>query len=312
LLLVIELDHRASGDAATGRHLQALERRVDARPDQAKLPAPIVRGEIMATLAQTPPAPASATGDDRFFLRAAIVMALTIAAGFSLQLAMGRSSFHSPPLVHAHAIVFMGWVTLYLLQNVFVATGNMALHRRLGWIGAGWMVAMVVLGCWVTVAMVRRGQVPFFFRPLQFLVFDPMTVFTFAGLTAAAIALRRRTDWHRRLHYCGMSLLLGPAFGRLLPMPLLQPWAFEAVFAALMIFPVVGVVSDLRRTGHAHPAWRWGIAVMVGSLLLTEAITYSPVGSALYRAVVAGSHGAAVPPLDFAAPPAGPQITGRA
>ena len=263
----------------------------------------------MATIAEAPRI--GLVPDERFFLRASFAMALVIAAGFSLQLATGRSSFSSPPLVHAHAIVFMGWVTLYVLQNAFVATGNIALHRKLGWIGSFWVVAMVVLGCLVTVAMARRGQVPFFFRPLHFLVFDPMTVFAFAGLTYAAIALRRRTDWHRRLHFCGMSLLLGPGFGRLLPMPLLQPWAFEATFAALMLFPLAGVIADLRRNGRVHPAWRWGIGVMLGALLLTEAITYSPVGTALYRAVVAGSPGAAVPPLDFAAPPAGPQITGR-
>src|SRR4051794_14388516 len=265
----------------------------------------------MATLAETETARVSPSSDDTFFVRGAVLMALTIVAGFSLQLAMGRSTFASPPRVHAHAIVFMGWVTLYLLQNFFVARGNLALHRRLGWIGAGWAVGMVVLGCWVTVAMVRLGHVPFFFRPLHFLVFDPMTVFTFAGLTAAAIALRRRTDWHRRLHYCGMSMLLGPAFGRLLPMPLLQPWAFEATFAAVMIFPIVGVLADRRRSGRDHPAWRWGIGAMIGSLLLTEAITYSPVGAALYRGIVAGSRGAAVAPLDFAPPPAGPLMTGR-
>jgi hypothetical protein len=236
---------------------------------------------------------------------------VTIVAGFSLQLAMGRSTFASPPLVHAHAITFMGWVTIYLLQNIFVATDRMALHRRLGWVAAGWMIAMLVLGCLVTAAMVRRGQVPFFFRPLQFLVFDPMTLFAFVGLTGAAIVLRRRTEWHRRLHYCGMSLLLGPAFGRLLPMPLLQPWAWEAAFAVCLVFPIVGMWADVRRSGHVHPAWHWGIGVMIGALFVTEAITYSPVGGALYRAVAAGSPGAAVAPLDFAAPPAGPLITGR-
>jgi hypothetical protein len=165
---------------------------------------------------------------------------------------------------------------------------------------------MLILGCMVTVAMVRRGQVPFFFRPLQFLVFDPVTLFGFAGLTVAAILLRRQTDWHRRLHFCAMSLLLGPGFGRLLPMPLLAPWAWEATLAVCMIFPVVGVVWDVRRTGKIHPAWGWGLGVMAGCLLVTEAITYSPVGDALYREVAAGSPGAAVAPLDFAAPPAGP------
>jgi len=254
----------------------------------------------MATIAQRPVTPA---GEERFFLRAAIAMAITVVAGFSLDLVMGRSTFASPPLLHAHAITFMGWVFIYLLQNFFVATGRTDLHRRLGWIGAFWIAAMIVLGLAVSVAMVRRGGVPFFFQPLQFLVFDPIILLTFAGLTYAAIAMRRQTDWHRRLHYCAMSLLLGPAFGRLLPMPLLQPWAYECTFAAVMIFPAVGVWSDVRRNGHVHPAWRWGILTLIGSFLLTEAITYSPVGGALYATVTAGSPGAAVPPLAFPAPP---------
>lgn len=263
----------------------------------------------MATLAQQPFEPA--LGDERFFLRGAIVMTLVIVAGFSFQLAMGRSTFASPLRVHAHAIVYMGWVAIYLMQNIFVATDRMALHRRLGWIAAVWLLPMVVLGFVVTVEMVRRGQVPFFFRPLHFLVFDPVTVFAFAGLTIAAILLRRQTKWHRRLHFCGMSLLLAPAFGRLLPLPLLQPWAWEASFLAAMLFPVVGAWSDVRRSGQVHPAWRWGIAAIVGAFVLTEAITYSPVGTSIYRAVTEGTPGAGVPPLDFAPPPAGPLMTGR-
>ena len=263
----------------------------------------------MASIAQ--PIPVAPTSDDRFFVRGAIVIALTIVAGFSLQLAMGRSTFYSPPLVHAHAIIFMGWVVIYLTQNLLIGSGRLDIHRKLGWIALGWLGPMVLLGCLVTLAMVRGGRVPFFFRPLQFLVFDPVTLFFFAGLTITAVVYRRQTDWHRRLHFCGMSLLLGPAFGRLLPLPLLQPWAWEAAFAAGLLFPLAGIVADVRRTGSVHPAWRYGIGAMLACLVLTEAITYSPVGTALYRAVTADSAGAAVAPLEFAAPPAGPLVTGR-
>jgi hypothetical protein len=263
----------------------------------------------MATLAQHPFAPT--VGDERFFLRGAIVMALTIVAGFSFQYMMGRSTFASPPRVHIHAFFFMGWVAIYLLQNIFVATGRMQLHRRLGWIAAFWIVPMVVVGFVVTVVMVRQGHVPFFFRPLQFLIFDPVTVLTFAGLTVAAVRLRKRTEWHRRLHFCGMSLLLGPAFGRLLPLPLLQPWAWEAAFAATMLFPIAGVVADIRRSGRIHPAWHWGIATMIGALVVTEAITYSPLGASIYDVATQGSPGASIAPLDFAPPSAGPLMTGR-
>lgn len=257
----------------------------------------------MATRAAPLPTPVS--NDDRFFLGAAIAMAVLIAAAFSLQLAMGRSSFASAPVVHAHAIVFMGWVAIYLTQNALVATGNIALHRRLGWVAAGWTVLMVITGCAVTVAITQGGRTPFFFRPQHFLVFDPVTLIFFVGLTIAAIRLRHQTQWHRRLHFCAMALMLGPAFGRLLPMPFIIPFAFEGTFLATLLFPVAGVVADLRRTGHVHPAWGWGIGAMFACMAVIVAITYSAVGDAIYAAVTAGTPGAARPGLDFGPLPPG-------
>jgi hypothetical protein len=248
----------------------------------------------------------AATGarQDRFFLHTSIAMAAVVVAGFSLQLAMGRSSFGAPPIVHAHAIVFMGWVAIYVAQNALAATGSVAVHRRLGWVAAGWAVAMVVLGIAVTVRLVRLGQAPFFFAPVQFLVLNPVLILSFAGLTAAAIVNRRRTEWHRRLHYAGMALLLGPAFGRLLPMPLLVPYAYEVDFLAVLIFPAIGIIADLRRTGRVHPAWWWGLGTIVASTVLVDAITYSSAGDALYRAVTAGSPGAQLSPYAYPPPPA--------
>ena len=257
----------------------------------------------MATVADRAPAPMGA--DHRFFVGGAVAMTLLIVAGFSVNVGTGRSSFDAPLLLHAHAVVFMGWLGIYLLQNIFAATGRTALHKRLGWLAAVWIAPMLVLGFAVTLAIVRRGEVPFFFRPLPFLIFDPVALLTFAGLTGAAIVLRRQTDWHRRLHFCAMAMLLGPGVGRLLPMPLMTPWAWEASFIVCLLFPLAGVAADLRRSGRVHPAWGWGIATLVGSVLLTEAITYSPAGQAIYRVAVAGSPGAAVPALAFPAPPPG-------
>jgi hypothetical protein len=247
------------------------------------------------------------TGDGQlFFLIAAIAMVGVTVAGFSVQLALGRSSFEAPPLVHAHAVVFMGWLVIFLLQNILIATGQVRLHRPLGWIAAAWMVPMLVLGWLVTENMIRQGNAPFFFKPLQFLVFDPVSLITFVGLTIAAIGFRRSTAWHQRLHYCAMAILLGPGIGRLMPLPLLMPWAWEATFVATLIFPLIGVVADLLRNGRVHPAWGWGIAAMMAMFLAVQAITYSPVGTTLYEAVTAGSPGASVDPLAFPAPPGPP------
>ena len=239
----------------------------------------------------------------RFFLVSAIAMALVLVAGFSFQLAMGRSTFASPLPLHLHALLFFGWTFFYLLQTALVATGSSAVHRRFGWLAVVWVPAMLFMGIYVTVMVVRRGATPFFFEPLYFLVMNPMTLVAFAGFTTAAIVLRRRTQWHRRLMFCGMALLTGPGFGRLLPMPLLIPYAGWATFAAVMLFPIAGVVRDLRSEGRVHPAWWWGIGAIVAMQVSIDLISRSGVGTAIYDAALKGSPGASVPPLAFPPPP---------
>lgn len=263
----------------------------------------------MATLAQDRIVPA--TGDERFFLKCAIAMAAIIVAGFSFQLWMGRSTFASPIRVHVHAVLFMGWMTIFVLQNILVTVGRVDLHRKLGWVAAVWMVAMVISGFLVTVAMVRNGVVPFFFRPLHFLIFDPVTILAFAALTVAAVAMRRQTDWHRRLHFAGMGLLLAPAFGRLLPMPFLPPYAWEVTFLVCVVVLAIIMALDTRRRGSLHPAWKWGVGAWLAAFVTIEALTYSPAGLAIYDAVVAGHPGAAVDPLAFPPQPEGSLMTGR-
>jgi hypothetical protein len=238
------------------------------------------------------------TSDHGFFLKMAAAIAVTIVLGFSTQLALGRSTFAAPPLVHVHAVVFFGWVGFYVLQSALVARGSVALHRRLGWIGAGWAAVIVLLGITTTVAMVRRGTTPFFFQPGYFLFMNCLTVLAFGGLVAAAIRLRRRTEWHRRLLLCAMAILTGPAFGRLLPMPLLIPHGGWGVFACVMLFPLVGALAD-RRRGRVHPAYWWGMGVIAGTQLLIGAIAASGAGVAAYHAVAARSAGDAIDPLLF-------------
>ncbi|WP_241216768.1 hypothetical protein [Sphingomonas koreensis] len=238
--------------------------------------------------------------DDGFFLWSAFAMAAVLVAGFSLHLAAGRSSFGAPLYVHAHAFIFFGWVAIYCTQAVFATRGPLELHRRLGWVAVGWVVAMVVAGIGITVLRIRAGLTPFFFRPQHFLIANPLMVTLFAGLTVAAVRMRRRTDWHRRLHMCAMIALLGPGFGRLLPMPLMIPWSYQIASLPGLLFLAAGMIGDYRRDGRVHPAWWWGLGAFLGVMILTELIVYSPLGSAIYRAVTAGSPGAVAAPLDFA------------
>lgn len=254
----------------------------------------------MATAAFTRPRDADSPG---LFLGMAIAMAVVIVLGFSLSLAMGRSSFGLPLWVHAHAVTFFGWLVLFLLQTSLIAAGNRRFHRWLGWIGAGWSMAIVVVGTLTTIWSVRLGRTPFFFTPAFFIVLDPASALAFFGLTMAGIVQRRNTGWHRRLIVCGMAELTGPGYGRFLPVPFVIPYAGWLVFAAILLIPVVGATIDWRRRGRLHPAWVAGIGTIVSVHVALVLVSSSPIGSAIYRAVTAGSPVADVDPQAYPPPP---------
>ena len=122
----------------------------------------------------------------RFFLFMAIAIALTVIVAFSLFLAAGISSFGSPWWVHVHAVTFMAWIGFYVLQNTLVFRNDIALHRRLGPIGAGYAVWMVLVGLVLTPLTLAVGRSPPFFTPAYFLALDWINILAFGGLFYAA------------------------------------------------------------------------------------------------------------------------------
>lgn len=232
---------------------------------------------------------------DPFVRTATLLMALTLLAGFTAQFLAGRSSFAARPLVHIHGLAFFAWVGLFAAQVWLVRAGNRVRHRQLGLVGAAWMPVLIVLGTALTVDVVQRGTTPPFFSAQHFLVANPLSVLCCAGLTAAAIACRRAPDWHRRLHVGALALLMGPGLGRLLPMPLLGPYAFEIAALAGLGFIVAGMVWDVRTRGRVHPAWSWSLAVGLLWLVAAQAIAHGPLGDGLYAWVTRGTPGASNP-----------------
>lgn len=258
----------------------------------------------MATLA---PAQSHTSEADNFFRTLAILMAVTVVAGFSVQFLARRSSFAARPLVHMHGLAFMAWVGLFVTQAWLATHGPISLHRRLGWIGAGWVVVLLVMGSLISIDVTQRGTAPFFFQPQNFLIANPLSAIVFAALAWTAIRLRRQTDWHMRLHICAMTAIIGPAFGRLLPMPLLIPYAFEIAGLVGLLFPIAGMIRDWRKYGRVHPAWYWGVGAFLAVIPVSHLIANSAMGDAIYAAVTAGHPGAAVPGLEFAPPPIMPE-----
>lgn len=225
----------------------------------------------MATLAQV------GTRDQSFWQKMTIGIALFIVFGFAQFGARGMVDYRGAPVyLHLHAVVMIAWLALTVVQATLVARDNLALHRRLGWIGAGLVTVVIVMGGVVSFRALQTHHFPPFFTTPFFLALTVVELLAFTGMMVAAIRRRRETEWHRRLMIGALVLLMEPALGRVLPMPLLMPWGEWATLAVQLGVLVLVARHDRKTLGAIHPATTVSMLVVALTHGLFELLAVSP------------------------------------
>ena len=214
-------------------------------------------------------APLARPGQRWFWLAGALFAALVVFVGFSPTFYL-RNMFGTPQLSTlklVHGTVFSAWVVLFVVQTWLVATNRRDAHRTLGAFGALLLAAMCVVGYQMAIESGRRGFTPDPAKvsALSFMAVPLFDLGVFALLVLAALLLRARSDWHKRLMLVATLSLLPPAIARVAlqfpPLPVL-PIAFGGT--ALVIVAAMGLDGvTLRRL---HPAMLWGGLIVILSL----------------------------------------------
>ncbi|MEE4154994.1 MAG: hypothetical protein V2I27_12610 [Erythrobacter sp.] len=227
--------------------------------------------------------------ENRFFKRSAIVLIAIAALGFLVfNLAGITDIFSMPSATHVHAAVMSAWLVVFAMQVLLATSGNIALHRRLGWFGAGLALASVLTGFWTISATFGAGRVPGIFPPGYFLMLGYCNITLFAAFVAAAIAMRKRTDWHKRLMLGSLVMIYEPVLGRTLPFFIIPALggpeaAFPAIlanreafelfrFAVHIAIALALLLFDRRASGRVHPATWLMVAGVVTIYVLANGI----------------------------------------
>lgn len=242
----------------------------------------------MTTAAMTPSY--TAVHDQRFFTRLAIGMAAIIVFSFAQWALRGFVSPAAAPVwVHLHGVAMLSWLGLLVAQGVLAGTGNAALHRTLGWLGVALVLCIAVLGVFTAQRAIQLHRVPPFFTNAFFLALTHVEALAFALMVAAGIALRRRTHWHRRLVLGATIIVMEPAFGRLLPAPVLGP-VLEPILELALQLGVLSIIArhDLRQTGTIHPATRVIAIALIVITATINALSVFPPFVSLAESIAAG------------------------
>ena len=222
----------------------------------------------MASLSQTVPAPAArklATKgngflEQYFYLAMSLLFATIVVTGFSRT--VNQNLFHPaiprPFLLWVHGAAFSGWILFYILQSALVRSGNVKVHRKLGWIGAGLGALMLPLGVTIAIIMTRFDAVQLHQPDPTFLSIPFYDMLAFAVMVGLAIAWRRKPELHRRLLFLATCSLLDAPFGR---------WDFifyhYLFFVALDGVALLGVLRDLIVDRSVHAVFRYALPLMI-------------------------------------------------
>jgi hypothetical protein len=231
-----------------------------------------------------------------FYISVGIVVILLGIAGFGPSL-IDQSRRFAPITTSliAHGASTAAWLVLFLSQATLVATGRVAVHRRLGWIGPAIVAAIVVFGVLITIEGAFRvsdlsGDVTRLWLPpgapppteAEAItgIWGPLGVLLdFSILVAAGLWFRHRPEVHKRimvfslvpLAFESIMHLSGALVGRV-PAP--QSVLIGIWLTASLLLLAVPAIHDKVSTRRIHPVSVWLPILYVAWFLLCQTVIF--------------------------------------
>jgi hypothetical protein len=220
---------------------------------------------------------------DRFYVRIAAVFLIVGLVGFAptYWVPMLRGTLVAPPLAHVHALLFYGWLLLFLKQSSLAASGRLVRHREMGVLGVAVATSMCFVGLAMAMTSIRSADaIGFGDAGRRFSIVPITAAVLFAAMFANALLNVRRPEVHKRVLVVATAALLQAAAGRWFLLFLAPPHApgvavspppvFVSVMPGMVVdlLIVYAMIHDWRTTGRVHRTyWIWGAVVVAVQVL---------------------------------------------
>ena len=222
--------------------------------------------------------------DRNFFLLLIALTWLGVVSGLGLDVLdhFRNETRTYAPIVHVHALIFVGWLVLLTVQLLLIRDRRLDLHRRLG-MAVAWLIPVMVVVALATAWTVQRqiALLPGVHAP-QFISINLTDMLGFATLAGAGIALRRNSSAHKRLILLSTLYLSTAGFARLWLLTLGRGgtdsfWGFFLAYnlGGDVLIVMLGLY-DLLTRGRLHPAYVLGGGWVLVNELAAAWLFFSP------------------------------------
>jgi hypothetical protein len=228
----------------------------------------------------------------KFYVTMAALFAAIAFGGFfgTYWLQLARGTFTGSPMMHLHGLLFSLWTLFFLSQALLVANRRLKTHRAWGLFGIALATAMLFTGLAVAIQGLQfRLDAGHGDAARAFSIVPITAVLMFAGFVTAAILNLRRPEWHKRFMLVATASLLQAAIARFFflaatgggagmrpglgpPQPI-ERTTVAGIIIELLV--VAAIIHDWRSHGRVHPAYLWGLGVMLAVHWLRPVIGYT-------------------------------------
>ncbi len=217
---------------------------------------------------------------ERFYVRMAAICLVVAVIGFipTYWIPLFQGTLEVAPIAHLHAVLFFGWMSLFVWQTSLVAGGKVARHREIGLLGVSLATGMVLVGLGMAINSMKLREAAGVGEVARgFSTVSVTGILMFAVLLAIAVANTRKPEIHKRLMLVASASILQAAVGRwfamllapprpegavgLTPLPPIAVTVMPGLLVDLLI--VAAMVHDRKTRGSVHPVyWAAGGAVL--------------------------------------------------
>jgi hypothetical protein len=228
-----------------------------------------------------------------FYVWMAGTLLVIVLMGFARTLYL-RAFFDVPQIpasVWLHGIVLTAWFAALFLQTSLVAIHRIDIHRRLGWIVAGLGVALLAITAAVTLNFPPRRRalgldIEAGLAGLSAIVWaDLSALVAFAIFLPTAVALRRRSEIHKRLMLLSSMSIIQPAMNRIWRWPIFD--GLDVTLASLTTMFLLLLALGLYDVGthkRVHAVTIFGGTFLMGSRIISIfVVATSEVGRSFIR-----------------------------
>jgi hypothetical protein len=218
-----------------------------------------------------------------FFFGAHVVLLVLVLLGFSPSFYL-RAAFHHvtrlPALLYVHGAVLTVWFLLTVVQGWLIRTQRLRLHRRLGYVAAGYAAIVIVFGTLANLKLISEIDSPA--DGENVVVWGNFfTLVMFAAFVSLAVVFRKRPEAHKRLMLLASMSIVGPALARF-PRWSIFAGGLEAgknyAIAGLLIMFASLLTYDVVARKKPHPASWGGMVVILISLAAAVFLGISGIG----------------------------------